>query len=458
MRAPPAPRLVSVNSLTNWWRDTTRRSVLTAMIMMVVTVGGAYGEAHPNQPSDQVVHGHHVPQTPTAAILLVALAAAILAGRRRFPLTVLAISASSVTVYSLLGYVNGAALLAPMVALYAVAVTVSVRRAMIAASLTLAALMVSTGIANPFGTTGGGFFLIPAMVAAALFGGIAVSNRRAFRASIQARADDEARRRVDEERLRIARELHDVVAHTMSTINVQASAALVVPDRPEAAQQALRAIKAASKNGLRELRSILNVLRQADDTQPTTPAPGLAQVDALVSGARQAGLPTVLTIRGDAAALPAGIDLAAYRIVQESLTNAIRHADQATATVTLTYLETELLIEVADTGHGGTGHGGTGHGGTGHGGTGHGIIGMRERAAAAGGTLRAEPVQAGGYLVTARLPVTRMDDAGTRGEPADPPEPPTLSGPTAPHEPTTLPEPSESAAPRLAPAEEGARP
>ena len=120
------------------------------------------------------------------------------------------------------------------------------------------------------------------MVAAALFAGIAVANRRAYVASIHDRAEQEARSRVDEERLRIARELHDVVAHTMATINVQAGvAAHVLSSRPEAAAEALQAIKAASKEGLRELRAILNVLRQADDADPTQPAPGTAQLEAL---------------------------------------------------------------------------------------------------------------------------------------------------------------------------------
>ena len=118
------------------------------------------------------------------------------------------------------------------------------------------------------------------MIAAALFAGIAVANRRAYVASIRDRAEEEARRRIDEERLRIARELHDVVAHTMATINVQAGvAAHVLPTHPEAAAEALQAIKTASKDGLRELRAILNVLRQADDADPTQPAPGTAQLE-----------------------------------------------------------------------------------------------------------------------------------------------------------------------------------
>ena len=168
---------------------------------------------------------------------------------------------------------------------------------------------------------------------------MAVSNRRAYIASIEARAEDDARRRVDEERLRIARELHDVVAHTMATINVQAGvAAHVLADRPDAAAEALRTIKSASKDGLRELRAILNVLRQADEADPTQPTPGLGQVDALVAGAAQAGLATTLQRdRRRPGRCPAAVDLAAYRIIQESLTNAIRHAGPATAAVSLSY-------------------------------------------------------------------------------------------------------------------------
>src|SRR5260370_1056902 len=124
-----------------------------------------------------------------------------------------------------------------------------------------------------------------------------VANRRAYVASIHDRAEEDARRRVDEERLRIARELHDVVAHTMATINVQAGAAShVLSTRPEAAAEALQAIKAASKEGLRELRAILNVLRQADDADPTHPAPATAQLETLVAGAAQARLAPTPTL------------------------------------------------------------------------------------------------------------------------------------------------------------------
>ena len=316
------------------WRNSTARDVISALIVTAVLLAGSYGEAHPNQPFDKVSNGHHVPHTPDAALLLVVAACLVLALKRRYPVLVLGLSTAAVVAYSLLGYVNGSVLLAPSVALFAVAQAVPVRRALMLAAGTLIALMAATAAGNPFGPTGGGFDLIPALIAAPLFGGIAIANRQAYVTSIQQRADDETRRRVDDERLRIARELHDIVAHTMATINVQAGVAEhVLPSNPAAAGDALHAIKVASKDGLRELRAILNVLRQADEGDPSQPVPGLAQIDALITGACKAGVPTTLTRAGVPRELPAAVDLAAYRIVQESLTNVIKHAGPASATV-----------------------------------------------------------------------------------------------------------------------------
>jgi signal transduction histidine kinase len=381
------------------WLNSPVRDVVLAVVVTFVLVLGAYSEGHPNQRFDVDQFPHHSAPHPTAALTLVAIAGLSLAWRRRYPLTVLAVSTIAVAVYSLLGYVNGAALIAPILALYAVASQVSARRAAVAAVATLAVLMTVTAANNPFGRiSGGGFDIIPFMVAAALFAGIAVANRRAYVASIQDRAEQDARRRIDEERLRIARELHDVVAHTMATINVQAGvAAHVLPTKPEAAADALAAIKTASKEGLRELRAILNLLRQADDADPVQPAPGLAQLDALVEGTRRAGLPITLTVTGAPYPLPAAVDLAAYRIVQESLTNVIRHAGPAAATVSVSYHPHELGIDVTDTGHGPPASAGST--------AGHGQAGMRERAASVGGTVQAGPRPGGGYQVAARLPV-----------------------------------------------------
>ena len=396
-----------VRAAWRWYRRSPARDIVFAGLMTVITVWGSYGEGHPHNQADIVqFHGHQIPQPSPGALLLIALASIVLIWRNRWPVAVLAVSTGAVLAYTLLGYVNGAALIAPAAAVYALATNLSVRRALAGALLTLAALLAATATRNPFGTaTGGTVVVLPVLVAAACLGGIAVANRRAFIASIQARADDEARLRIDEERLRIARELHDVVAHTMSTINVQASAAaMVLTDRPEAAAESIQAIRAASKNGLRELRAILNVLRQADDADPVQPAPGLAQLDALVEGARRAGLPITLTVTGTPFPLPAAVDLTAYRIVQESLTNVIRHAGPAAAAVSLSYHPDEIDIDVTDTGHGPQASPGSAADAPGRT-AGHGQAGMRERGASVGGTVQTGPRPGGGYQVTARLPV-----------------------------------------------------
>jgi signal transduction histidine kinase len=409
------PTLTCMDGVAAAWRrwiSSPVRDAILAVLVTVLLVSGSLGEGDPKNPADQIqFRGHLVPH-PGAAVLLVAVACLVLVWRRRWPVAVLAVSVGAVTVYSLLGYVNGAALVAPVLALYAVATRVSVRQAVVAAVATLAVLMTATAANNPFGhISGGGFDILPGMVAAALFAGIAVANRRAYTASMLERAEQEARRRVDEERLRIARELHDVVAHTMATINVQAGvAAHVLSSRPEAAAESLQAIKAASKEGLKELRAILNVLRQADDADPTQPTPGTAQLEDLIAGARRAGLETTFTVTGEPVPLPTTVDLAAYRIVQESLTNAIRHAGPATAAVSLGYHPGELRIDVTDTGRGQpTGTAASQSGG-------HGLAGMRERAATVGGTVETGPGPGGGYRVAARLPLggQAADPARTR--------------------------------------------
>src|SRR6266568_5785936 len=418
-----------------WFTSPVRDAILAVLLTALLGLG-SLAEGYPKSPSDQIqFRGQPVPH-PGAALLLVAVACLALAWRRRWPVAVLAVSAGAVTVYSLLGYVNGASLIAPVLALYTVATQVSVRRAVLAAVATLAVLMTATAVNNPFGhISGGGFDILPGMVAAALFAGIAVANRRAYTASTLDRAEQDARRRVDEERLRIARELHDVVAHTMATINVQAGvAAHVLSTRPEAAAESLQAIKTASKEGLRELRAILNVLRQADDADPTQPAPGTAQLEDLIAGARRAGLETTLTVTGDRVPLPGAVDLAAYRIIQESLTNTIRHAGPATAAVALGYHHDELCIEVTDTGRGQPATAGPGGG--------HGLAGMRERAAAVGGVVETGPGPAGGYRVAARLPLggrladqppTSAPDTAPGPDPPPGPAPETALGPdTAP--------------------------
>ncbi len=395
-------------SFRRWWGSTAGTAV-SALIWTAVAVGGAYGEAHPRQHSDQSLNGHPVPHTPPMAFLLVGLAGLVLILRRRWPRTTLVVSTAAVIAYTGLGYVNGAALLLPAVALYAVATTVSVSEAVLWAGGTLVALMVPTGYFSPFGSvTGGGFTLIPALVAAGCFGGIAVANRRAYAASMAARAEEETRRRVDEERLRIARELHDVVAHTLATINVQAGvAAHLLADRPaDPATDALSAIRDSSKQALAELRSILSVLRQADESDPVNPTPGLDQLETLVGGARRAGLALSVLVVGTRRPIPAAVDLAAYRIVQESLTNVLKHAGADSAEVRIEYNVDALTIEVSDTGRGAMSTEGRAS-------SGHGLVGMAERAASVGGTFAAGPRHEGGFAVTARLPLQPLANSAS---------------------------------------------
>lgn len=401
MSSPPAAVQPAPRRRWPGFADALRRiprsprafDVALAVLLALLTLAGSIGESHPSQAQDKPPPGVHL-GVPTVAYLLVAVSALALIWRRRRPVLVLAVSLGAALLYSCLGYFGGAVMLNPMFALYAVAVAVPPARAIGLSVITMASLMAATYAFGPFGT-GGGFVLIPGEVAAALFLGLwAASRAYALRESAE-----QARRAVDAERLRIARELHDVVAHTMATINVQAGvAAHVIDQQPEQAAQALEAIKQASKEGLRELRGILNVLRQADEDDSRSPAPRLAQLDELVENTTRAGLPTSVAVHGQARPLPPTVDLTAYRIVQESLTNALRHAGPTTARVAFSYTDDELRVDVVDGGRGrveGTPQG-----------AGHGIAGMRERAEAVGGTLAAGPAPEGGFRVQARLPLS----------------------------------------------------
>jgi len=209
---------------------------------------------------------------------------------------------------------------------------------------------------------------------------------------------DEARRQADAERLRVAQEVHDVVGHGLAAIMMQADVALhVLPRQPEQAEVALTAISRTSRESLDELRATLGAVRRGD-VDDRAPAPGLARLDALVDRTRAVGVPVSVDVTGPLASLPTAVDLAAYRIIQESLTNVLRHAGTATATVSIALTGDDLRVSVSDTGRGGS---------PGPARDGHGLAGMRERASALGGTLTAGPRPEGGFAVTATLPVRR---------------------------------------------------
>jgi signal transduction histidine kinase len=222
-------------------------------------------------------------------------------------------------------------------------------------------------------------------------------------AELEQAREELARRAVVEERLRLARELHDVVAHAMSVIAVQSGVgAHVANTQPKEAAKALAAIQATSRAALEELRRLLGVLRQADEPQgDLAPVPGLADLEGLLAELAKTGLAVKLRVNGTRPPLPAGVDLSAYRIVQEALTNVVKHAGSARAQVVVGYRDQDVTVEVIDDGRGAVTSVGDGQAGTGHG-----LIGMRERVQAFGGDLQTGPRPGGGFRVAARLPLT----------------------------------------------------
>ncbi len=246
-----------------------------------------------------------------------------------------------------------------------------------------------------------------AFVAAPLLLGAAIRNRRDYLAALVDRAEtaertreEEARRRVGEERLRIARDVHDVVAHAMVAINVQAGVGAHLLDRnPEQARRTLEDIKKVSGEALADLRSTLGMLREdagEDDAAPVRPAQGLGELDELSESLRTAGIEVDLDVDPATATLPASVTATGYRIVQEALTNVVRHASGSHARVRVTRGDDTLVIEVHNNGRG--------EDSTAPPGAGQGVRGMRERAQAAGGTLEAGPQADGGWRVLATLP------------------------------------------------------
>jgi signal transduction histidine kinase len=335
--------------------------------------------------------------------VLVAVAGGVLALHRRAPLLVLAVSTAAVALYGLREYPGGAVYLTVIGAIFAVAVARGPARAAVPAALTTVVLVVTTFD----GSAALEIELWVSWAAGALLLGGSVLGRRAERAALEERArhlaesrDEEARRRVAEERVRIARDLHDSVAHSMASISVQAGVgAHVLDDRPEDARAALLAIKHASRNALAELRASLGMLRSSG-AAPREEAAGLDRLPALVESSRAGGLPVEVLVEGNAGPLPPAVDMAAFRVVQESLTNVIRHAGPARATVAVRHANGSVEIEVTDDGRGVA----AGNRDAGGEGGGHGLAGMRERAALLGGEMEAGPRRGGGYRVWVRFP------------------------------------------------------
>jgi signal transduction histidine kinase len=342
---------------------------------------------------------------PLAFVVVSAVAfAAPLAVRRTRPLVALGLVLGVLVVQRLvLGEIwdTGSSLAIPMIAIYSAAAYTSLRVA-------IGAFVVATGVMSVCDINDGGDSPDVAFLTL-IFGAMWIAGRMTHRQRELAEANAAYARELEavqevreqsvalEERARIARELHDVVAHCVSTIVVQAEAGqALLATEPRRAEESFGAIQDSGRQALAELRRMLGLLRDPDATVSSPPQPGLARLESLVDGIRHGGLDVTVDVVGEPRPLPPGLDLSAFRIVQESLTNTLKHAEATHATVRLAYDDTGLDIEVSDDGRGP---------GSGSPGTGHGLLGMRERARLHGALLESEVGPHGGYVVRTRLPL-----------------------------------------------------
>ncbi|MEU7644091.1 sensor histidine kinase [Streptomyces huasconensis] len=383
-------------------------AALASAVLVCMVIGSfaePYGEHGPTW-------GTRTPGLPS--LLLMAVGALALVFRRRAPWTVLAATCAASLTELLTGQPRTPVVMCAVIALFTVAATTDRSTTWRIGVVTMAGLTGVAMLSGPlpwYAQENIGIFAWTGMAAAA---GDAVRSRRAFVDAIRERAEraertreEEARRRVAEERLRIARDLHDVVAHHIALVNVQAGVAAHVMDkRPDQAKEALAHVRDASRSALGELRATVGLLRQTGDPEaPTEPAPGLHRLDELVETFRNAGLPVEVALGQVGLDLPAAVDLAAFRIIQEALTNVQKHAGRdAKAEVSVVRVGPNVEVTVIDDG--------PGHGKAGDGapepdtdGGGHGLLGMRERVTALGGSCTAAPRYGGGFRVHAILPV-----------------------------------------------------
>lgn len=326
---------------------------------------------------------------------LVALAIVALPARRLLPRVALAGTTAAAAAYVALGYAGGPIYLAWLVTQYTIGAHRPVR-ASLPAYAGSAAVLVATELAF----SRAGWVSELGQAAAFIVVGLAPwavgTIVRMRRESAAAAREEQRRDRAYQERLRTAQDVHDIIGHGLAAISMQAGVGLHVLDRsPEQAREVLKSIKASSQDALDELRSTLAVFRSTDGQRE--PAPGLDRLDTLVSRTTEAGVPAELVRAGALRRLPASVELTAYRIVQEALTNVLRHAGTASATVRLEQADEELTVQISDTGRGDDAGVGAGDG--------QGIAGMRARAGTVGGTLEAGPRPGGGFTVRARLPV-----------------------------------------------------
>jgi len=357
-----------------WWRRfiPPARDAALALVVTVALLYGAYGEAHPS--TTAYFHGgHHLPRTPAAAFILVGVACLVLAWRRRWPVAVLGVSVAAATTFTLLGYLNGAVLVAPMIALYTVASFTSIRRAVGYGIATLVVLGSASIAVNPLGRFGGGVVILPFMVAVMVVAGIAVANRRAYVDSIRDRAEQDARRRIDEERLRIARELHDAIGHHLSALSINLEVAGLGLERGAAEVRApLDKARLLTRTMLSEVRNVVGRLRREEATDLAAALKSLAA--AIPSPVIHLSLPEALP------PVDAERAQAILRCAQECVTNAIRHSSARNLWIELDASGGGLGLRVRDDGRGAPNLA-----------EGSGLSGMRDRLSALQGRLRLAP-------------------------------------------------------------------
>ncbi|KQX69462.1 sensor histidine kinase [Streptomyces sp. Root1310] len=400
-----------------WWRE----AAVTAAAFALCLFGGVVQD-----------DGSTLSPPSAAAYLIAVVSCAALPVRHRTPLAVLVVTTACGVLGPVLGLLLSPLIVAPaVITAYSYALTARTeRRAASAVLLISAALLVAStplfgALSWKDASRVGAVAAFP-LVAGVL--GHSVRNRRAYLAAVEERArraeesrDSEARQRVAEERVRIARELHDLVAHQITLANAQATVAAHLFDtRPEQTRTSLRELVETTGHALDELRATVGLLRQSGDAAtPAEPAPGLSRLPTLLESFRRAGLEVTVHQEGTARPLPPGVDLTAYRIVQEALTNVTKHASTGSARVRLAFGRDRVTITVADDG-----------GGARTAPTaptrprasavvdrppGYGLIGMRERATAVGGQLSAGRRPEGGFLVSTQLPLPPAKDT-TQGD------------------------------------------
>ena len=396
-----------------WWRARTSHGQLIADALLALGVAAA--DLAPRLGAAEA----GAKELDAAGVALILLACVALLWRRTRPLSVLLVVCTCLIALQVLDYTGNptSVYLSLLAASYAAGAYCRTRTDIAVALLILLGYVVGAVVTSSPSLAMDEAIGLTSLVTGTFVLGRSLGLGRAYTAQLEQRAADLARSReaelrgvVADERARIARELHDVVAHHVSVMTVQAAAARRQLDLdPERSAEAMAAVETTGRTALAEMRRIVGVLRDPDEAEPAehperSPQPGLAELAALIAQIGEAGLPVLLRVIGEPRPLSAGLDLAAYRIVQEALTNSLRHAGPTTAEVVIRYASRELVVQISDRGHGlAAGLDSRGHQAARP--LGHGLLGMRERVGVYGGELYVGPRAGGGFEVLARVPI-----------------------------------------------------